>query len=79
METTGQPDSLRDRLLDDLRLVVKDAEDLFRNTGKQANEGYRLARAKLETTGRYVQENPWQAIGMSALAGLMVGLWLGRR
>lgn len=96
---------LRDQLLDDLMLVVQDAEDLLRTTGKHATEGYQLARAKFEstlgsakesiseleakvsegareaydTTNRYVQENPWQAIGAGALAGLAIGLWISRR
>lgn len=105
METTGQRGDFRDQLLDDLRLVIKDAEDLLRSTGHQASEGYQLARAKFEstlgnakeslstieeqvtatareafeTTDRYVQQNPWQAVGVGALTGLVVGLWLGRR
>lgn len=96
---------LRDQLLDDLMLVIQDAEDLLRTTGKQATESYQLARAKFEstlgsakesiseleakvsegareaydTTNRYVQENPWQAIGAGALAGLAIGLWISRR
>jgi ElaB/YqjD/DUF883 family membrane-anchored ribosome-binding protein len=96
---------LRDRLLDDLRLVIKDAEDLLRSTGQQVDEGYQLARTRfestlssaksglstledrvtastrdaLETTDQYVQSHPWQSVGVGALAGLVVGLWLGRR
>lgn len=105
MGTTEQRGDLRDHLLDDLRLVIKDAEDLLRSTGQQASEGYQLARAKFEstlstardglselegkvvtsardafeTTDRYVQSNPWQAVGVSAIAGVVIGLWLGRR
>ncbi|HEY0844802.1 MAG TPA: DUF883 family protein [Noviherbaspirillum sp.] len=96
---------LRDQLLEDLMLVIQDAEDLLRSTGKQASESYQLARAKFESTlgnakeslseletrvsegareayastNRYVQENPWQAMGAGALAGLAIGLWLSRR
>lgn len=95
---------LRDQLLEDLVLVIQDAEDLLRSTGKQASESYQLARAKFESTlgnakeslseletrvsagtrqaidstNRYVQENPWQAIGAGALAGLAIGLWISR-
>lgn len=104
METTGR-NEFRDRLIDDLRLVIKDAEDLLRSTGQQVDEGYRVARARfestmsnarsglttledrvtitardaLETTEEFVQKNPWQAVGVGALAGLAIGLWLGRR
>ena len=31
------------------------------------------------TTDQYVQDNPWAAIGVSAVAGLLVGLLIGRR
>lgn len=105
METKGQYGSLREGLLDDLRLVIRDAEDLLRTTGQQVDEGYRAARAKFESTlgtakdslstlqGRvstqasdaletaddFVQEHPWQAVGIGAMAGLVIGLWLGRR
>lgn len=97
--------SIRDRLLSDLKLIIKDAEDLLRNTGSQAGDGYQAARARFESTlhsargelstleqqvmestreameqaDNYVQQNPWQAVGAGAIAGLVIGLWLGRR
>lgn len=105
METTGLGGEFRERLLEDLRLVIRDAEDLLRSTGQQMDDGYRLARARfestlsgakdslsvleervtegardaLETTQEYVKENPWQAVGIGALAGLAIGLLIGRR
>lgn len=33
----------------------------------------------MENADRYVQENPWQAIGIGAAAGLLIGLLLGRK
>ncbi|WP_420476789.1 DUF883 family protein [Noviherbaspirillum sp. ST9] len=50
METIGLGGDIRDRLLEDLRLVIKDAEDLLRSSGLQLDEGYRLARARFEST-----------------------------
>jgi ElaB/YqjD/DUF883 family membrane-anchored ribosome-binding protein len=105
MESNGQYGSTRDRLLDDLKLILRDAEDLLRSTSQQAGDGYQVARAKfestmgmakenlsdveqivaentrvaMENTDRYVKENPWQAVGVGALAGLVVGLIVGRR
>jgi len=105
MDKIGLGGDIRDRLLEDLRLVVKDAEDLLRSTGQQVDEGYRAARARfestlsnargslstlegrvadgardaLDTTQQYVKENPWQAVGIGALAGLAIGLMIGRR
>ena len=31
------------------------------------------------TTDQYVQDNPWAAVGVSAVVGLLVGLLIGRR
>ncbi|HEY8608774.1 MAG TPA: DUF883 family protein [Noviherbaspirillum sp.] len=101
----GQTGTGRERLLDDLKLVMKDAEQMLRATGQQAGEGYDAARARFETTlgaaqdslaeleellggaareaidttDRYVQQNPWQAVGIGAVAGVLLGMWLGRR
>ncbi|MDN3575478.1 DUF883 family protein [Chitinimonas viridis] len=33
----------------------------------------------IASTDHYVKENPWRAIGMAAGAGLLVGVFLGRR
>ena len=101
MDTIRPGRWIRDRVIDDLKLMIKDTEDLLRNTGQQAGEGYQAARARLETTlgsaksglstlssgsrealdstDQYVQEHPWQSVGIGALAGLALGLWLGRR
>jgi len=37
------------------------------------------ARDAMETADEYVHANPWQSVGIGALAGLAVGLLLGRR
>jgi ElaB/YqjD/DUF883 family membrane-anchored ribosome-binding protein len=105
MKANGHRSDIRERLLDDLRLVIKDADDLLRNTGQQVDEGYQMARARFESTlssaktglstleqqvtegardalessDRYVHEHPWQSVGIGALAGLLAGLWIGRR
>ncbi|GAB3547911.1 stress response protein ElaB [Noviherbaspirillum agri] len=104
MESNGRGHT-RERLLDDLKMVIKDAEDLLKNTRQQADDGYQMARARfestlsnardglssleetamvaardaMETADEYVHSNPWQSVGIGALAGLVVGLWLGRR
>jgi ElaB/YqjD/DUF883 family membrane-anchored ribosome-binding protein len=50
MENAEQSNDIRDRLVEDLKLVVQDAEDLIRTTGKQASESYKQARTRLEST-----------------------------
>ncbi len=101
----GSLGGLRDYLLNELSLIVRDAQDVLRNTGQQAGESYQVARSKFESTfgdaqtnlvqmeerviesardameaaDEYVHAHPWQAVGAGAVAGLLVGLWIGRR
>jgi len=44
-------------------------------------EGEALAQARevAASTDKYVHENPWQAVGVAAGIGLLVGLLIGRR
>jgi ElaB/YqjD/DUF883 family membrane-anchored ribosome-binding protein len=37
------------------------------------------AKAAAEATDHYVHENPWQAVGIAAGVGLVIGLLIGRR
>lgn len=36
-------------------------------------------RAAAETTDNYVHDNPWQAVGVAASVGFLIGLLIGRR
>jgi len=95
----------RDQLSDDMHAVIKDAEELLKNSEMQASEGFKKARSRFEgslskakaeiarvedaalekakaaasATDTYVRENPWQAVGVGAAVGLVVGLLIGRR
>ena len=81
-------------LMDDLRAVIADAEELLRATADQAGprvqdareraeESLRSARERLEGTGRrldaQVREHPWAAVGVAAGIGLIVGILLSRK
>lgn len=94
----------RDKLLEELRLVVANAEDLLQTTANQAGEGVANARARIQenlkvvknrlhaaeasvvqhtrhaakATDQYVHANPWQAIGISACAGVIIGMLIKR-
>jgi len=83
-----------DRLLDELRAVIGDAEELLRATADQAGpkvqevraraeESLRHAREHLQGAGRQldsqVRANPWAAVGVAAGIGLIVGILLGRK
>ncbi|HEY4542536.1 MAG TPA: DUF883 family protein [Noviherbaspirillum sp.] len=47
----------REGLLDDLKLVMRDAEDLLRSTGQHVDQGYRQARARLGSSLGEAREN----------------------
>ena len=94
----------KDKLMEDLRLVVADAEELLHATANQAGESA-AARSRIQNslqvvkgrmvdaetaliertqqavkdTDQYVHDNSWQAVGMSAIAGVLVGILIARR
>lgn len=95
----------KEKLMEDLRLVVADAEELLRATANQVGEGAAVARARIQerlqvvkgslldteamvieraqqaakVSDQYVRENPWQAIGISAGVGLIIGFMIAKR
>jgi len=95
----------KEKLMEDLRLVVADAEELLRATANQAGEAAAAARARIQEslqvvkehlvaaetaviertqqaakdTDQYVHDSPWKAIGISACAGVIVGMLIARR
>lgn len=95
----------KERLMEDLQLMVADAEELLRATANQAGEGTAAARARIQqslqvvkerlvdaqtaviertqqaakVTDQYVHDNPWKMIGISACAGVIVGMLVARR
>ena len=50
MDALPQNNDSREKLMGDLKIVIKDAEELLRNTGHQTSESFKAARAKFETT-----------------------------
>lgn len=63
---------LRGRIADRLRDAktrIDNAEELW----------LKRTRAAARATDDYVSENPWQAIGIAAAIGLLLGVIIGRR
>jgi len=58
-----------DKLMDDLRTVVAQAEDLLKSAAGDGGE-------KLE---EQVRRHPLAAVGIAAGVGLLIGLLLGRK
>jgi ElaB/YqjD/DUF883 family membrane-anchored ribosome-binding protein len=81
-----------EQLLDDLTAVVRDAEGLLKATASQTGEKIAEVRAKARLAGfeeqareaageadKFVRANPWQAVGVAAAVGLVLGLLMSRR
>jgi ElaB/YqjD/DUF883 family membrane-anchored ribosome-binding protein len=92
----------RDKLVEDVKMLTKDVQDLLKVTASVAGEKAADARSKVEAslkvaqekigtlsetakargreaalaTHEYVQENPWNAVGVAAGVGLLIGLVL---
>ena len=70
-------------LMDDLRAVIADAEELLRATADQAGPRVQEARERLGGAGRQldaqVREHPWAAVGIAAGLGLLAGILLSRK
>jgi ElaB/YqjD/DUF883 family membrane-anchored ribosome-binding protein len=83
-----------DNLMNDLRAVIADAEELLRATAGEAGprmqevraraeESLRAAREHLKGAGAeldsQVRANPWAAVGIAAAIGLIAGIVLSRK
>jgi len=105
MDKTAYNNDNRDKLVNTLESVIKDAEELLKNTGQQVGDGYHSAKERFEaslksakvglgkvedsivartkeaasSTDKYVQDHPWQSVGVGIFAGLVLGLLLGRK
>jgi ElaB/YqjD/DUF883 family membrane-anchored ribosome-binding protein len=90
----------RDKLVEDVKVLSKDVQELLKATASVVGERAADARTKVEAslktaqeklstvhesakakgreaalaTHEYVQENPWNAVGIAAGIGLLVGL-----
>ena len=65
-------DELREHIADhlhDAKIRIADAEAMLVDK----------TRAAAQATDAYVNENPWQAVGIAAGIGLLLGVIIGRR
>ena len=99
------PLSSEEKLVDDIKSVIADAEDLLSATADQTGDKIVSLRARIQerlkdartrlvaaeavllektraaarATDAYVHESPWQAVGIGAGIGFLLGFILGRR
>lgn len=65
---------------DELRAQIHDSLLRARETLQQTNHDLReRGQAALASTEDYVQNNPWQSIGIAAGVGFLIGLLASRR
>jgi ElaB/YqjD/DUF883 family membrane-anchored ribosome-binding protein len=72
-----------EKLMSDLRAVVRDAEGLISavaaESGERLDGATQRAQEAADEIDAKVRQHPWAAVGVAAAAGLLIGLLLGRR
>jgi ElaB/YqjD/DUF883 family membrane-anchored ribosome-binding protein len=72
-----------EKLMAELRTVVRDAEALMQTAAAESGERLRdagdSAREAASEIDEQVRGNPWAAVGIAAGVGLLLGLLLGRK
>jgi len=72
-----------EKLMAELRAVVRDAETLMQTASAESGELLRdagdNAREAASEIDNQVRKNPWAAVGIAAGVGLLLGLLLGRK
>ena len=102
--TNGDAGVSKEKLMQDLRMVVADAEELLRATASQAGEKVTAARERIAghlaaakerledaealmnektkaaalATDEYVHDHPWNAVGIAAGVGFLIGVLIAR-
>ena len=56
MDSASKIGQSRDRLMADLRMVVRDAEELLATAGHEAGDGFKAAKAKMEASLKSAKE-----------------------
>ena len=72
-----------EKLMADLRAVVRDAEALMQSAAAESGERLQDAGESAKEAAREIDEqvrrNPWAAVGIAAAVALVLGLLLGRK
>ncbi len=81
-QTTVQLALGKQKIIEDIKVLLNDAEELVRLSATLPGEGVDAPRSRLrdhvDCTEKYVRENPWQSLGIAAGVGFLVGLIVSR-
>lgn len=75
-DVAGKSDAEAELIKDKVNDILERATNSFNDLEKNVRAHSREAIQKTES---YVQDNPWQTIGLAGLAGLLLGVIIGRR
>jgi len=102
--TTVQLALGKQKIIEDIKMLLNDSEELVRLSASLPGEGVEALRSRLrdhtdtaraaledaqasaqsryrasiDCTEKYVQENPWQSLGMAAAAGFVLAVLISR-
>jgi ElaB/YqjD/DUF883 family membrane-anchored ribosome-binding protein len=68
-----------DKVIEDLKQVIKDAEELLRTAADRASSEFDAAKAKAKNADKCVRRNPWASVGVAASVAFLLGFLVGRR
>jgi ElaB/YqjD/DUF883 family membrane-anchored ribosome-binding protein len=103
-QTTVQLALGKQKIIEDIKVLVNDSEELVRLSAALPGEGVDALRSRLrqhvdtarealeaaqqdaqtryrrqvDSTERYVRENPWQSLGIAAGIGFFIGILVSR-
>lgn len=71
-KSDAEAELIKDKVNDVLQRATASFNELEQNVRAHSREA-------IQKTESYVQENPWQTMALSGLAGLLLGIIVGRR
>ena len=93
-QKTGEFSQAKSKMASDIKTVITDGEDLLKAAASASGAGFAAARGRLVDASRpavdqarmtaaaangYVHGNPWTAVGIAAVAGVLIGFLVTRR
>lgn len=75
-DVAEKSDAEAELIKDKVNVILQRAGDSFNDLEQNVRAHSRQAIQKTEA---YVQENPWQTVGLAGIAGLLLGVIIGRR